>query len=295
MHHYPFRSDGLADDPNFQISDHISRLAEAVVYPISKLHNFDAQLKNTCLITLLETVRKYMVKVVTNRLFNILADNHVLQGGTLIVSQDISKAFDSMDLNMLKLALDRLHLSALLVQFILNLFTWQNNKILTCHGDTAFYRVRVSIDQGEIIFPLLWVIYLDPLLTVLNNEIRDPFVLKSSALLDYSPLEFEQHSLPISYLTFMDDSTLVASLKSEIKDHLSITTEFCTLNNIQANSAKYVLLSSSHPSSLITFDLSPSPLISNTSFSFPFLALGTSFRFLGVWFSLSASFQFILK
>ncbi|GBC34801.2 hypothetical protein RIR_jg36132.t1 [Rhizophagus irregularis DAOM 181602=DAOM 197198] len=301
---------------------------EAVVYPIPKPHDFDAQLKNTRPITLLEIVRKCVVKVVTNRLSNILADNKILQGGNFaglpggstdvpikmldaiihqqkhdstddqelwIVSQDISKAFDSMDLNMLKLALDRLHIPALLVRFILNLFTRRNNKIITCHGDTAAYRVRVGIDQGEIIFPLLWVIYLDPLLTVLNREARDPFKLKSSALLNYSPLEFEQHSLPISHLTFMDDSTLIASSKSGIEDRLSITAEFYTLNNVQANSAKYVLLSSSFPSSKITFELSPSCLISNTFLSLSSLSLNTSFRFLGVWFSLSASSAFVLK
>ncbi|EXX66355.1 hypothetical protein RirG_124600 [Rhizophagus irregularis DAOM 197198w] len=121
---------------------------EAVVYPIPKPHEFDAQLKNTRPITLLETVRKCVVKVVTNRLSNIFADGKILQGGNFaglpggstdvpikmldaiihqhkhdstddqelwIVSQDISKAFDSMDLNMLKLALDRLHIPALLV------------------------------------------------------------------------------------------------------------------------------------------------------------------------------------
>ncbi|GBC12847.1 reverse transcriptase family protein [Rhizophagus irregularis DAOM 181602=DAOM 197198] len=268
---------------------------EAVVYPIPKPHEFDAQLKNTRPITLLETVQKCVVKVVTNRLSNILADNKVLQGGNFaglpggstdvpikmldaiihqhkhdstddqelwIVSQDISKAFDSMDLNMLKLALDR---------------------------------VRVGIDQGEIIFPLFWVIYLDPLLTVLNQEARDPFILKSSALLNYSPLEFEQHSLPISHLTFMDDSTLIASSKSGIEDRLSITAEFYTLNNVQANSAKYVLLSSSSPSSKIIFDLTPSFLVSYLSLSLSSLSLHASFRFLGVWFSLSASSDFVLK
>ncbi|CAB4420333.1 unnamed protein product [Rhizophagus irregularis] len=93
----------------------------------------------------------------------------------------------------------------------------------------------------------------------------------------------------------MDDSTLIASSKSGIKDRLSITAEFYTLNNVQANSAKYVLLSSSHPSSVVRFDLSPSPLVSNVLLSLSSLALGTSFRFLGVWFSLSASSQFVLK
>ncbi|EXX51242.1 hypothetical protein RIR_jg15947.t1 [Rhizophagus irregularis DAOM 181602=DAOM 197198] len=93
----------------------------------------------------------------------------------------------------------------------------------------------------------------------------------------------------------MDDSTLIASSKSGIEDRLSITAEFYTLNNVQANLAKYVLLSSSCPSSTITFDLLPSPLISEVSLSFSSLALGTSFHFLGVWFFLSASSQFVLK
>ncbi|GBC36395.2 hypothetical protein RIR_jg28669.t1 [Rhizophagus irregularis DAOM 181602=DAOM 197198] len=289
-------------------------------------HEFDAQLKNTRPITLLETVRKCVVKVVTTRLSKILADNQVLQGGNFaglpggstdipikmldaiihqrrfdksddqelwIVSQDISKAFDSIDLNMLRLALIRLHIPSLLIKFILNLFTRRNNKIITHHGDTSGYRVRIGINQGEIISPLLWVIYLDPLLTTLNREACDPFTLKSSALLDYSPLEYEQHNLPVSHITFMDDSTLIASSKQGIEDRLSITAEFYTLNNTQANSAKYILLSSEQFSQTIMFDLSPSPLIMTSTLTLKALSLSSSFRFLGVWFCLSASSRFV--
>ncbi|GBC51661.2 hypothetical protein GLOIN_2v1790829 [Rhizophagus irregularis DAOM 181602=DAOM 197198] len=93
----------------------------------------------------------------------------------------------------------------------------------------------------------------------------------------------------------MDDSTLIASSKIGIDDRLSITAKFYTLNNIQANSAKYVLLSSSSPSSQINFDLSPSSLVTTTSLYLSSLTLNTSFQFLGVWFSLSASPQFVLK
>ncbi|EXX64285.1 hypothetical protein RirG_144200 [Rhizophagus irregularis DAOM 197198w] len=93
----------------------------------------------------------------------------------------------------------------------------------------------------------------------------------------------------------MDDSTLIASSKSGIEDRLSITAEFYTLNNVQANSAKYVLLSSFSPSSQIIFDLSPSSLVTEFSLFLSSLALNTSFRFLEVWFSLSASPQFVLK
>ncbi|GET66002.1 hypothetical protein RIR_jg20407.t1 [Rhizophagus irregularis DAOM 181602=DAOM 197198] len=299
---------------------------EALVYPIPKPHEFDAQLKNTRPITLLETVRKCVVKVVTTRLSKILADNQVLQGGNFaglpggstdipikmldaiihqrrfdksddqelwVVSQDISKAFDSIDLNMLRLALIRLHIPSLLIKFIINLFTRRNNKIITHHGDTSGYRVRIGIDQGEIISPLLWVIYLDPLLTTLNREACDPFILKSSALLDYSPIEYEQHNLPVSHITFMDDSTLIASSKQGIEDRLSITAEFYTLNNTQANSAKYILLSSELFSQTIVFDLFPSSLNTIHTLTLKALALSTSFRFLGVWFNLSAFSRFV--
>ncbi|CAB4429876.1 unnamed protein product [Rhizophagus irregularis] len=91
----------------------------------------------------------------------------------------------------------------------------------------------------------------------------------------------------------MDDSTLIASSKSGIEDCLSITAEFYTLNNVQANSAKYVLLSSTLPSSPVTFILSS--LISDVSLTLTSLTIGTSFRFLGVWFSLAAFSQFVLK
>ncbi|GET52559.1 RNA-directed DNA polymerase from mobile element jockey-like [Rhizophagus irregularis DAOM 181602=DAOM 197198] len=251
---------------------------EALVYPIPKPHEFDAQLKNTRPITLLETVRKcgnfaglpggstdipikMLDAIIHQRRFDKSDDQELW-----VVSQDISKAFDSIDLNMLRLALIRLHIPSLLIKFIINLFTRRNNKIITHH---------------------------DPLLTTLNREACDPFILKSSALLDYSPIEYKQHNLPVSHITFMDDSTLIASSKRGIEDRLSITAEFYTLNNTQANSAKYILLSSDQFSQTVVFDLLPSPLNTIYTLTLKALALSTSFRFLGVWFNLSASSRFV--
>ncbi|CAB4431759.1 unnamed protein product [Rhizophagus irregularis] len=102
----------------------------ASIAPIPKPHEFDALLKNTRPITLLETARKLLVKIVNTRLSNILSSHHVLQGNNFaglpgssvntpinvldgiikshrlsrssqelwILSQDISKAFDSIGL-----------------------------------------------------------------------------------------------------------------------------------------------------------------------------------------------------
>jgi hypothetical protein len=56
---------------------------------------------------------------------------------------------------MLHLSLLRLKFPIPLIQFLLNLFTRRDNCILTCYGFTHSYRIRIGIDQGEVISPLL--------------------------------------------------------------------------------------------------------------------------------------------
>ncbi|GET50337.1 RNA-directed DNA polymerase from mobile element jockey-like [Rhizophagus irregularis DAOM 181602=DAOM 197198] len=245
---------------------------QAMVFPIPKSHEWKCQLKNTHPITLLEVIRKSLVKLFYNRLSTIMASHDVLRGGNFaglpggscrdpiitlesiihdadinknplwILSQDISKAFDSVDLTMLRFALERIRLPASAVKFILSLFTKRTNHVFTAHGSTPAYRVRIGIDQGEVISPLLWVIYIDPLLTVLKNEMKDPYVLSSPSLID-SPNP--SSDLKINNLVFMDDSTLISSLKAGMELMLSITEEFYQINNTSANHNKYVLITNS--------------------------------------------------
>src|SRR5207249_7354041 len=53
---------------------------KAIIYPIPKPQAWESKLKNTRLITLLETARKCLTKLINNRLANIIATNQVLQG-----------------------------------------------------------------------------------------------------------------------------------------------------------------------------------------------------------------------
>ncbi|GET64616.1 RNA-directed DNA polymerase from mobile element jockey-like [Rhizophagus irregularis DAOM 181602=DAOM 197198] len=301
---------------------------QAMVFPIPKPHEWKCQLKNTRPITLLEVIRKSLVKLFYNRLSTIMASHDVLKGGNFaglpggscrdpiitlesiihdaitynnplwILSQDISKAFDSVDLSMLRFALERIRLPASAVKFILSLFTKRTNRVFTAHGSTPAYRVRIGIDQGEVISPLLWVIYIDPLLTVLKNEMKDPYVLSSPSLID-SPTSFPD--LKINNLVFMDDSTLISSSKAGMEFMLSITEEFYQINNTSANYNKYVLITNSLPltsiSTLpsITFNLDLSPLNSVPSITITPISMTTSFRFLGVWFNIKSSHDFVKK
>ena len=65
--------------------------------------------------------------------------------------------------------MNRLKLSLSFITFITNLFTNHKNRVFTAHGTTNSYNLLVGIDQGEVISPLLWCIYYDPLLTKLQH------------------------------------------------------------------------------------------------------------------------------
>ncbi|CAB4430138.1 unnamed protein product [Rhizophagus irregularis] len=302
----------------------------ATVFPIPKPHEWKCQLKNTRPITLLEVVRKTLVKLFYNRLAPLLASHSVLQGGNFaglpggscrdpiitlesiihdsvvtkhplwILSQDISKAFDSVDLTMLKFALQRLQLPNNAIQFLLSLFMARYNRVITAHGPTPSYRVRIGIDQGEVISPLLWVIYIDPLLTVLKKEKKDPYSLTSPSIpttLSSDLSSFED--IHINNLVFMDDSTLVSSSKEGMEHMLSITEEFYRLNNTSANHNKYVLatnaISATQDLSPIVFNLTPSSLNATATITVTPIPMSSSFRFLGVWFNINGSRSFVRK
>ncbi|GBB85357.1 hypothetical protein RclHR1_11900007 [Rhizophagus clarus] len=175
----------------------------------------------------------------------------------------------------------------------------RSNQVFTAYGNTSSYRVRIGIDQGEVISPLLWVIYIDPLLTVLKNEMLDSYILRPPTLLpnitDPTP------DIVINNLVFMDDSTLISSFKARLEHMLSITEEFYALNNTSANHQKYVLISNSLPLTTtsailpVKFHLSLSSLNDIHSISVTPFSITSSFHFLGVWFNIKGSCDFVKK
>src|SRR5205823_14804592 len=122
------------------------------------------------------------------------------------------------------------------------------------------------------------------------------FSLKSSVLKSVYPRAYTERHLKFSHLTFMDDSTLVASSKDGLSMLLSITEEFYTLNNTKANHSKYVLLSTElvNPEDII-FSLTSSSLNNTSQILIRSLGHKDSFRFLGVWFDLSFSKRFVFS
>ena len=65
----------------FILNDIPQKWRNATVYPIPKPTEWNCNLNNTRPITLLETARKLMVKIINRRLSNIIAKRNILKGG----------------------------------------------------------------------------------------------------------------------------------------------------------------------------------------------------------------------
>ncbi|GBB90567.1 hypothetical protein RclHR1_17570004 [Rhizophagus clarus] len=166
------------------------------------------QLTKTRPITLLETVRKAVtIKIVTLKFFHIIANNNILKkenhaalpsGSTkapikimnlimkdakvkkkFILFQDLSKTYNRVDIKMLELALNRIKIPKRIVQLFINLFSDSKKAVITTTGTTQFYKTLIRIDQGEVILPLLWIIYYDPLLCEINKLQLDYIINQS--------------------------------------------------------------------------------------------------------------------
>src|SRR4051795_4222130 len=88
------------------------------------------------------------------------------------------------------------------------------------------YKTEIGIDQGESLSPLLWVIYIDPLLTMLNKKASTLYIIDSDPSV---PRVFT------ATLAFMDDTTLISSSIEGLNQLLDIAQEFYDMNNTKIN------------------------------------------------------------
>src|SRR3954452_10832522 len=102
---------------------------------------------------------------------------------------------------MLKLAMLRLKIPSGFVNLVSRLFTDRYNTVITHYSPSIPYKTEISIDQGESLSSLLWVIYIDPLLTMLNKKASTPYIIDSDSLIPW---------VSTATLAFMDNTTLIS-------------------------------------------------------------------------------------
>jgi len=70
------------------------------------------------------------------------------------LSQDMSKAYDSVNLELFIKSLNHISMPQPLINILTNLLTDRQNRVISNLGLTNFYSVKNGIDQGETITPL---------------------------------------------------------------------------------------------------------------------------------------------
>jgi ribonuclease HI len=148
-----------------------------------------------------------------------------------------------------------------------------------------------GIDQGEVMSPLLWCIYYDPLLCEINKQ-----ELGYNLVHNHRPNLYDAHcefkSECVGSLAFMDDTTWIAETKDSLESMLAIADDFYALTSIKVNKEKSELL--------VHVPGQPTPDVIHLKFGSTTVDIrpaeySESVRILGVWMNLKGQRQFIVQ
>src|SRR6185312_8475555 len=159
-----------------------------------------------------------------------------------ILFQDMSKAFDKINIKRLLDACKRIGILQSGLNFIEFLYQDRKARAITAYGLTNPITLHSGIEQGKTYSPLLWKIYYDPILSYINSKYNSKLLKISSQ----SPLETIFSTAPthttIPPLAFMDDTVWHCESKDDLQNILDDISELYQLNNIQVNPSKSDLI-----------------------------------------------------
>ncbi len=135
----------------------------------------------------------------------------------------------------------RVKLPSSCINFILDFFTHRKNTILIKGGLSDYYDVKIGIDQGEVISPLLWCIYFDPLLCEIN-KLNKGYNLNHQWMSNVSQDTKIQLQEQIAALGFMDDANWISSALEDLEEMLAVADNFYKLTRAAINKEKSKLI-----------------------------------------------------
>jgi len=180
--------------------------------------------------------------------------------------------------------MERIKIPIHLITIILNLFTNRKNSVFTTFGNTDLYDIQIGIDQGEVISPLLWCIYYDPLLCEIEQQ-KLGYNISHTWKKDVMKIEHTTISQTVSSIAFMDDTTWVAPNQTNLEKILDIADEFYRITNTAINKNKSELIINNNKKDTIDIKFGDATI--------PIQPSKKPIRFLGVWISFNKNKSFI--
>jgi len=143
-----------------------------------------------------------------------IALTHIIRSGwvkgrnTSTLAFDISQYFPSLNHRLLVIILEKAGLNPKAMNFFVNYLIQRSMKYLWNDLSSPFYQVNVGVGQESALSPILSTLYLSLLLYILENRLKNL-------------------NIPISILSFVDDSLFIAQNKSF---DISNSHLFCSYN-----------------------------------------------------------------
>ena len=146
---------------------------------------------------------------------------------------DVSAAFDTVPFSALELSMNSLKFPLQLQHIIKNLIVNEKRVINTIHGDSAPFTPEIGLPQGGKLSPLLWTIFYQPLLELLQKHTTGYKL----------PLMQEK----VTAVAFADDLTPITTSPMDLQLQLDIIYSFLKYHGMKMNPSKSHILTNIKP------------------------------------------------